>query len=100
MAIKKVEVDRRDCQNYRNYLKRGGYISASYLSVSGLDAIRLKKLAIQGRLDAVRCAIGKSVRWYYCEKQAELAHLRRSTPGKRVYGSPYRGFKSLTLRHN
>ena len=68
MAIKKVEVDRRDCQNYRNYLKRGGYISASYLSVSGLDAIRLKKLAIQGRLDAVR--------WYYCEKQAELAHLR------------------------
>ena len=23
MAIKKVEVDRRDCQNYRNYLKRG-----------------------------------------------------------------------------
>lgn len=77
MAIKKVEVDRRDCQNYRNYLKRGGYISASYLSVSGLDAIRLKKLAIQGRLDAVRCAIGKSVRWYYCEKQAELAHLRR-----------------------
>lgn len=76
MAIKKVEVDRRDCQNYRNYLKKGGYISASYLSVSGLDAIKLKKLAIQGRLDAVRCAIGKSVRWYYCEKQAELAHLR------------------------
>ena len=77
MAIKKVEVDRRDCQNYRNYLKRGGYISASYLSVSGLDAIRLKKLAIQGRLDAVRCAIGKSVRWYYCEKQAELSSLTR-----------------------
>lgn len=76
MAIKRVEVDRRDCQSYRNYLKRGGFISASYLSVSGLDAVRLKKLAVQGRLDAVRCAIGKSVRWYYCEKQAELAHLR------------------------
>ena len=78
MAIKKLKLTVEDCQNYRNYLKRGGYISASYLSVSGLDAIRLKKLAIQGRLDAVRCAIGKSVRWYYCEKQAELAHLWRS----------------------
>ena len=76
MAIKNVVMDRRDSASYRNLLKRGGFISASYLSTSGFDAIRLKKMAQQGKLDAVRCAIGKSIRWYYCEQQAELAHLR------------------------
>ncbi|SEJ93212.1 hypothetical protein SAMN05660742_12553 [Propionispira arboris] len=76
MAIRSVAMDRRDSANYRNLLKRGGFISASYLSISGFDAGRLKKLAQQGKLDAIRCAIGKSVRWYYCEKQAEMAHLR------------------------
>ena len=76
MAIKNVAMDRRDSPNYRNLLKRGGFISASYLSISSFDANKLKKLAQQGKLDAIRCAIGKSVRWYYCEKQAELAHLR------------------------
>ena len=35
-----------------------------------------KKLAKRGELDAVRCAIGKSIRWYYRERQAESAHLR------------------------
>ena len=76
MAIKNVVMDRRDRADYRNLLKRGGIISASYLSISGFDASRLKKLAQQGKLDAIRCAIGKSIRWYYREKQAELAHLR------------------------
>lgn len=76
MAIRSVAMDRRDSVSYRSLLKRGGFISASYLSVSGFDAYRLKKLAHQGKLDAIRCAIGNSVRWYYCEKQAELAHLR------------------------
>ncbi|MEX5286087.1 hypothetical protein QCO44_10680 [Selenomonas sputigena] len=76
MAIKHVEMDRRDSAFYRGRLKEGGFLSASYLSLSGFDAARLKKLAQQGRLDAVRCAIGKSIRWYYSEKQAELAHLR------------------------
>lgn len=76
MAIKNIAMDRRDSAKYRTYLKRGGFISASYLSVSGFDASRLKKLAQQGKLDAIRCAIGKSIRWYYCEQQAELAHLR------------------------
>ena len=76
MAIKYVEMDRRDSAFYRGRLKEGGFFSASYLSLSGFDAARLKKLAQQGRLDAVRCAIGKSIRWYYSEKQAELAHLR------------------------
>ena len=73
MAIRNVVMDRRDSADYRNHLKRGGFLSASYLSISGFDANRLKKLA---QLDAVRCAIGKSIRWYYSEKQAELAHLR------------------------
>ena len=76
MAIKNVEMDRRDSVSYRRILKRGGFLSASYLSVSGLDVVRLKKLAQQGKIDAIRCAIGKSIRWYYREKQAELAHLR------------------------
>jgi hypothetical protein len=75
MAIKNVAMDRRDSVSYRNLLRRGGFISASYLSVSGFDASRLKRLAQQGRVDAIRCAIGKSIRWYYREKQAELAHL-------------------------
>lgn len=76
MAIKNIEMDRRDSVTYRKLLRRGGFLSASYLSVSGLDVMRLKKLAQQGKIDAVRCAIGKSIRWYYREKQAELAHLR------------------------
>ena len=76
MAIKNVVMDRRDSVSYRKLLKKGGFLSASYLSVSGLDVARLKKLAQQDKLDAVRCAIGKSIRWYYQEQQADLAHLR------------------------
>lgn len=76
MAIKSIAMDRKDSASYRSLLKRGGFISASYLSVSGFDACRLKKLAQAGKLDAIRCAIGNSVRWYYRETQAELAHLR------------------------
>jgi len=76
MAIKELEMDKRDSAIYRKLLKRGGFLSASYLSVSGLDVTRLKKLALQGKVDAVKCAIGKSIRWYYRENQAELAHLR------------------------
>lgn len=76
MAIRNIQMDRRDSAEYRGRLKRGGFLSASYLSLSGFDAVRLKKLAEEGRLDAIRCAIGKSVRWYYSEKQAELLHLQ------------------------
>ncbi len=76
MAIRQVVVDRRDSVLYRDVLKKGGFSSASYLSINGFDAMRLKKLAMQGKLDAIRCAIGKSVRWYYQENQAELAHLK------------------------
>ena len=62
MAIKNIEMDRRDSASYRKLLKRSGFLSASYLSVSGFDVIQLKKLAQRGELDAVRCAIGKSIR--------------------------------------
>ena len=53
MAIRNVVMDRRDSADYRNHLKRGGFLSASYLSISGFDAVRLKKLALQGKLDAI-----------------------------------------------
>ena len=76
MAIKNIEMDRRDSASYRKILKQGGFLSASYLSVSGFDIASLKKLALAGKLDAVRCAIGKSTRWYYSEMQAERARLR------------------------
>ena len=76
MAIKTVEMDRRDSACYRKLLKRGGFLSASYLSVSGLDVARLKKLAQQGKLDAVRCAIGKSIRWYYRDCAAKYNRKR------------------------
>lgn len=76
MAIKSIAMDKKDSMSYRSLLKRGGFISASYLSVSGIDASSLKKLALAGKLDAIRCAIGNSVRWYYRETQAEMAHLR------------------------
>jgi len=76
MAIKNIEMDRRDSASYRKHLRNVGFLSASYLSTSGFDVASLKKLAQEGKLDAIRCAIGKSVRWYYRERQAELAHLR------------------------
>ncbi|MEG6586273.1 hypothetical protein [Dendrosporobacter sp. 1207_IL3150] len=76
MAIKTVEMDRKDSVSYRQLMKERGFISSSYFSVCGFDVSKLKKLAQQGKMDAIRCAIGNSVRWYYSEKQAELAHLR------------------------
>ena len=76
MAIKNIEMDRRDSVSYRRILKRGVFLSASYLSVNGFDVNQLRKLAMAGQLDAVRCAIGKSIRWYYRERQAENAHVR------------------------
>lgn len=76
MAIKNIELGSRDSAGYRKILKRGGFLSASYLSVNGFDVSSLRKLALAGKLDAVRCAIGRSIRWYYRERQAENAHLR------------------------
>jgi len=65
--IKNIEMDSRDSVAFRKQLRLCGFLSASYLSSSGFDAASLKKLALAGRLDAVR--------WYYRERQAERARL-------------------------
>jgi hypothetical protein len=76
MAIKTLNLDLRDLEYYRRQIKQNGFMSASYLSMSGFDVKKLRKLAEQGKMSAIRCQVGKSVRWYYYEAQAELAHLK------------------------
>lgn len=74
--IRKLDVDREDFSRYRNWMKLRGFISATYFSVNGYDLKKMKNMAEEGRLNAIRCSIGKSVKWYYAENQAELAYLR------------------------
>jgi hypothetical protein len=76
MAIKRLEVAREDFFHYRDWMKERGFVSASYFSLNGFDVSKLKKMAEQGRINAIRCEIGRSVKWYYSENQAELAYLR------------------------
>ena len=76
MAIWQVELDNRDLERFRKQLIRRGFISANYFSANGFDLAKMRKLASEGKLDAVRCVIGKCVRWYYAEQQAETARLR------------------------
>lgn len=74
--IKHLAVDRDDFSVYRDWLKSHGFISATYFSVNGFDLKRMKKMAESGELNAISCAVGKSVKFYYSEQQTELAHLR------------------------
>lgn len=74
--IKHLEVDRDDFSVYRDWMKARGFISATYFSVNGFDLKRMKKLAETEELNAISCAVGKSVKFYYSERQTELAHLR------------------------
>lgn len=53
-----------------------GFISANYFSSNGFDITKMRKMAGEDKLDAVRCVMGKSVRWYYAETQAEIARLK------------------------
>jgi len=76
MAIWQINLDNRDTVQYRRRLKSRGFISASYFSSNGFDLTKMRKLAGEGKLDAVKCIIGQSVRWYYAEDQAELARLK------------------------
>lgn len=76
MAIWQIELDNRDTDQFRKRLMNRGFISASYFSTNGFDLTKMRKLAAEGKLDAVRCIIGKSVRWYYAEQQAEIARLK------------------------
>ncbi len=76
MAIWRVQLESRDFDHYRKWLKNRGFISAGYFSSNGFDLKMMRKLAVEGKVDAIRCIFGKSVRWYYSEGQAELARLR------------------------
>lgn len=75
LAIWHVELDNQD-HYFRRQLVNGGFVSANYFSANGFDICKMRKLACAGKLDAVRCIVGKSVKWYYAEQQAELARLK------------------------
>jgi hypothetical protein len=77
MAIWRIEMDTRDFEQYRKKLVNRGFIATNYFSANGFDVKKMRKLALAGKIDALRCVVGKSVRWYYHEDQAELARLRR-----------------------
>ena len=74
--IKTLSVDREEFSVYRNWMKSRGFISATYFSNNGYDTKKMKTMAKEGKLSAIRCSIGKSVKWYYAEQQAELAYLK------------------------
>lgn len=74
--IRKLAVDTGDFSYYRGVLKSRGFVSAVYFSSNGYNLKKMKHLAQIGKLNAVRCEIGRSVKWYYAENQAELAYLR------------------------
>lgn len=76
MSIWQVELDNRDSERFRKRLINGGFISANYFSANGFNLKKMRKLAAEGKLDAVRCVMGKTVKWYYAEQQAELARLK------------------------
>jgi len=76
MSIWQVQLDSRDVSQYRKKLNNQGFISASYYSSNGFDLKKMRKMALEGKIDAMRCIIGKSTRWYYSEIQAEIARLR------------------------
>lgn len=76
MAIWQIELDNRDVLQYRRRLKSRGFISSNYFSSNGFDLTKMRKLAGEGKIDAVKCTVGQSVRWYYAEDQAELARLK------------------------
>ncbi len=52
---------------------------------------------VQARLSSVRKSGASLLRLSMCGEMAEFG-LRRTT-GNRVYGEPYQGFESLSLRH-
>lgn len=76
MAIWKIELDNKDFVQYRKSLKNRGFFPSVYFSSNGFNLTKMRKLASSGQLDAVKCTIGQSIRWYYAEEQAELARLR------------------------
>ncbi|WP_288186171.1 hypothetical protein [uncultured Sporomusa sp.] len=76
MAIWQVKLDTREADQHRKWLKRRGFISANYFSSNGFPINKMRQLAMEGKLHAVQCTFGSSVRWYYMESQAELARIK------------------------
>lgn len=76
VAIWHVELDARVADQHRKWLKRRGFISANYYSSNGFSLSKMRQLAKDGKLHAIRCTFGHSVRWYYLESQAELARIK------------------------
>ena len=76
MAIWKIEMDSRDFEHYRKRLINRGFVPTNYFSSNGFNLKKMREMALAGKMDAARCLVGKSVRWYYQEDQAELARLR------------------------
>ncbi|HMM19234.1 MAG TPA: hypothetical protein PKA10_00760 [Selenomonadales bacterium] len=76
MAIWRVDMDARDFERYRKELVNRGFVPTSYFSSNGFNTAKMRKLALEGKMDAARCMVGRSIRWYYREDQAELARLR------------------------
>jgi len=76
LAIWRVDMDARDFERYRKELVNRGFVPTSYFSTNGFNTVKMRQLALAGRMDAARCMVGKSIRWYYREDQAELARLR------------------------
>lgn len=74
--IWRVKLDTKEATRYRKWLNQRGFNSAYYFAINGFSLEKMRQLATEGKLHAVQCAIGKSVRWYYMESQAELARLR------------------------
>lgn len=74
--IKRLTVDSDEFRVYRDWMKEKGFLSASYFSRHGYDSKKLRQHAIDGKINAIKCHIGNTVKWYYAEHQAELAYLR------------------------
>lgn len=76
MAIWQVTLESREAEQHRKWLKRRGFISANYFSANGFSLDKMRQLAQAGKLHAIQCRFGNSVRWYYLESQAELARIK------------------------
>ena len=76
MAIWQVELDTKEANRHRKWLKQRGFNSSNYFASNGFSLEKMRQMAMEGKLHAIQCIFGESVRWYYMESQAELSRLR------------------------
>lgn len=76
MAIYDIAVDALNKRSHRKVMQQKGFCSGYYFSFNGFDVKKMRQLAEQGKMNAVRCHINNSVTWYYAEDQAERFHLQ------------------------